>query len=126
MDLIIYLIGRNPKGVEKILGPYEKKALAFVNKFPPALKAFYLNESIEIIYLDNVADWITIHSKQKHLISNFVNFFDLLDMLPNKTASYDKNSTILIYKNIEGIRQITLCLNGQKEIVYLSIKAFTD
>lgn len=56
------LAGKNPKEIEKIFGKPNSEEKVNPSKTPcPCSKKYYLGDLIEIVYMRNKADWITIN-----------------------------------------------------------------
>jgi hypothetical protein len=73
LEVISAIIGRNPQAAVKILRPAEKAETVKPSRVPESLKAYYRNGEIEIIYINNVADWITVNNgKGATTISDFI------------------------------------------------------
>jgi hypothetical protein len=114
MESISVIIGRNPQVVEKILGRPGKKTIV---KGSP--KYYYQNDAIEIVYIHNTADWITIINRENRTIGEFISFFGLMTLKPFLEIRDTKR-----YQNVAGLKEITFnYANGNIYMVY--IQAFT-
>jgi hypothetical protein len=116
---ILSVIGRNPVKVQKILGPAEEAEVVNVPKGKYSLKQFFLGTDVEIVYIDNVADWITIHNTQDWTSTDFIGYFDLKDIFPDFTVG-----SKLQLKDVCGLEEISIFGEGDK-IKKIHIKAFT-
>ncbi|MDO1451893.1 hypothetical protein Q0590_36830 [Rhodocytophaga aerolata] len=121
MDSIGAIIGRNPQAVEHVLGRPGKKEAVKTPTDHKSRKYTYQNGDIEIIYIDNTADWITITNRHNKTMEEFINFFGLKELTPY----FDKRGT-RIYKNIAGLKEVSLYPDTKGNIWMVYIKAFTE
>jgi hypothetical protein len=116
---ILSIIGRNPVKVQKILGPAEEAEVINVPKGEYSLRQYFLGTDVEIVYIDNVADWITIHNSQDRPSSDFIGYFDLQEIFPDF-----KVGSKIQFKDVCGLEEISIFGEGDR-IKKIHIKAFT-
>lgn len=125
MELISSIIGRGQIAVSSILGPPDRIEILAKHKYPLSVRAIYLEGEIEIIFIDQVADWITITNEGISTSLDFIDFIGLIDIEPKLTVW---QGTTLIssmtYTEVEGIKEITIHLSSSIDIDTISIKAF--
>jgi hypothetical protein len=65
------IAGKTPSEVKAVLGETEKKEKSNPSGTPcPCDKCYYLNELVEIIYMNGKADWITVNNSSSFYKSN--------------------------------------------------------
>ena len=129
MDYISRIIGRNLSGVEQLVGlAQEKEVVHFYRQAPNqvgvSLRAYFLEKSLEVQFIDGVADWITLYAKsssQVNLISSFIQCFHLT----NVEAPISNGPVGIRYYNREGLAQIHIYKTALNQIESIHIKAFT-
>jgi hypothetical protein len=114
------VIGRNPRTVERLLGKPDKIDIVKVNKPLAWRKASYCKGQIDIVYIDNVADWITLHNKQDRTADDFIQWFGLTDLTP--PSSYNG---LVKYRDVAGLKEI-MCMSHYGKPTVIHIKAFTE
>lgn len=77
------IAGKNKKEIEMILGKPNKKEKVTPSKTPcPCDKYYYINNLVEIVFINGVADWITVNNTRTfvkvgdHTIYRSVDHFD--------------------------------------------------
>jgi hypothetical protein len=120
MILIADIIGRSPSAVERLLGGPDKTEVILVNEHLPGLKANYHDGKVQVIYIDNIADWITVLDKEKESVEAFLGLLGI----KFKKIKY-KPSRILTYYKIHGMEQVKIHSNIEGKYLMLHIKAFT-
>jgi hypothetical protein len=113
---IIDLIGRTPDTIDRLIGEPHNKEVTVLTGEIPALKAYYLNGRLDIVYIDNVADWITVF--------DIDDFIKILGLRPTKDNF--RYSGKMSYYNIHGLKELMLHGNEEGKIWMLQIKAFTS
>jgi hypothetical protein len=117
---IIDIIGRTPSIVERLIGKPEKKEIIDISASVPALKTYYQNGQVSVLYIDNVADWITIFGVDSTSASEFIM---LLGINPVKDdLKYGGKRS---YLNVCGLSELIVYTNSDGKIWMLHIKAFT-
>lgn len=129
MDYISRIIGRNLKGVEQIVGEAEQKEVVHFyikdsTKVQISVKAYFLQKSLEVQFIDGVADWITIHADSSHS-GYIIDFMESFNLSGVKTAISNGPLGIRYY-NREGLQQICFYKNALNQIDFIRIKAFTS
>lgn len=65
------IAGKTPSEVKSVLGEPEKKEKSNPSGTPcPCDKCYYLNELVEIIYMNGKADWITVNNSSSYYKSS--------------------------------------------------------
>ena len=91
-------------------------------KTNPCDKAFYKDSKFEIIFINKVADWITINN-----VSNLPMNEDLITSLglPKTKPSFSNPSNVIKWTNIKGFKEISFFNNGSNKVDYIYIKTNT-
>jgi hypothetical protein len=98
----------------------EKQQVVLVNKLLPGLKASYQHGKIQIIYIDNVADWITIRNNEQDSLMDFIGLLEMKEKL-NEAQTW---RTLTCYE-IHGLKKVKIYRDREGKILFLHIKAFT-
>lgn len=83
---------------------------------------FFQSEKYEVLFINNVADWITINNTSNNILDE--NVIQLLG-LPKTSPSFNNISTVLRWDNLDGIKEISFFNNGSDKIDYIYIKVNT-
>lgn len=91
-------------------------------KTNPCDKAFYKDSKFEIIFINKVADWITINN-----VSNLPMNEDLITSLglPKTKPTFSNPSDVIKWTNIKGFLEIGFYNNGSGKVDYIYIKTKT-
>jgi hypothetical protein len=88
----------------------------------PALKVSYHKSSVDIVYVENVADWITVVASNDHNIA--INcFLNLLGLMPIKDNFKYRGK--IAYEDVYALKEVLLYGNTDGKIWMLRIKTFT-
>jgi hypothetical protein len=117
---VIDIIGRAPETVERLLGKPDKIEVVMVSDRLPALKAYYLKGRLDILYIDNIADWIAIVDRDSTIIDDFVK---ILGLRPTK-ENFQFQGRMGCF-NIHGLKEVVLYGNDEGKMWKVQIKAFT-
>jgi len=120
MVSITELVGRNRQAVERLLGKAQASSIVKTNSLLDWTKAYYQSGEIEIIYIDNIADWIILHSKAEETIEELISFLGL-NMHQGNLQYYGT----IQYSNIHGLKEVTIFGNNVGNIETIFIKVFT-
>lgn len=92
-------------------------------KTNPCDKAFYQDSKFEIIFINKVADWITINK-----VSNIPMTEEAITSLglPKTKPSFSDPSNVIRWTNIKGIKEISFFNNGSNKVDYIYIKTNTN
>ncbi len=94
--------------VEKILGNYshkeEIKPSGVPTDYKICEKAYYVNKSIEIAYIDGKADWITINNPQNAVFDKSI----LLQLGLEKIEPTFANDNVVRWNNIPPFQEIAI------------------
>lgn len=128
-NLIINLkkiVGKTPDEIESILGKPEKIEKVSPNNTPckesSCNKNFYKEGTLEIVFINNKADWITINNLRLYgFDEGILNFLGLSTKQPS-----NKNQNFIRWQNLENIKEINVYNNGNNNIDYIYIKAITE
>ncbi len=92
-------------------------------KTNPCDKAFYKDSKFEIIFINKVADWITINN-----VSNLSMTEDVITSLglPKTKPSFSNPSNVIRWTNIKGFKEISFFNNGSNKVDYIYIKTNTN
>src|SRR5688500_4274465 len=101
MDSISAIIGRNPQAVEKILGPPDKTEIIGDRRAPGSPKSYYRNGEFVIVFINNVADWITVNNNGSSTISDFI--WEL--QLDSSKPTFFNQKLVARYNNMNGINE---------------------
>jgi hypothetical protein len=118
---IIDIIGRTTDTIDRLLGESLNKEKTVLPGEIPGLKAYYWNGRLDIVYVDNVADWITVFDIDRPIVDEFIK---LLGLRPTKDNF--KFHGKMFYYNIYGLKELMLHGNEEGKIWMLQIKAFTS
>lgn len=114
------VIGRNPRTVERILGKAYKIEVISNSKQVAWKKAYYLQGQVEVVFVDNVADWINIYNIEMRSTIAFITHFGLTEL----TLSSSYNG-IVTHKDVAGLKVIT-CVSSEGIPKMVQIKTFTE
>jgi hypothetical protein len=117
---IIDLIGRTPSVVERLIGEPEKKETIDISGSVPTLKTYYQNGQVSILYIDNVADWITVFGVDSTSASEFIMMLGI-----NPVKDDLKYGGKMSYLDVCGLSEVLVYSNSDGNIWMLHIKAFT-
>jgi hypothetical protein len=117
---ITSLVGRNRKAVEGLLGLPMRVGVLQKEGSLGWTKAFYCQGEIEIVYIDHVADWITVDGKQRKLIEELISFLGVR-FIPANIA----NLGVVRYYQIAGLAEVAFFGDREGKIAKVYIKAFT-
>lgn len=113
--------------VNKILGaPTDKEKVAPSGtpcKKNPCDKLYYQNGKYEIVFINNVADWITINNVSNLPLNESV-IYSI--GLPASKPSFSNPSTVIRWTAINNIKEISFFNNGSNKVNYIYIKVNTD
>lgn len=115
------IVGKNQSEVEKILGTAEKTEKLIVNG-QSWDKVYYQYGEIEIVYINDNADWITIYMSSEYKMNKSV--IQLLGLAYKKPSYYNPESAIR-WEYYEGIKDISFFPDLDGNIHFIYIKAFT-
>ena len=115
------IVGKNQSEVEKILGTAEKTEKLIVNG-QSCDNVYYQYGEIEIVYINDKADWITIYMTSAYEMTRSA--IQLLD-LPYKKPSYFNPESAIRWEYYEGIKEISFFPGLEGKIFFIYIKAFT-
>jgi hypothetical protein len=118
---IIDLIGRTPDTIDRLIGEPHNKEVTVLAGIISGLKAYYLNGRLDIVYIDNVADWITVFDIDSPIVDDFVK---ILGLRPTK-VNFKYHGKMSYYK-IHGLKELMMYGNEEGKIWMLQIKAFTS
>jgi hypothetical protein len=66
--IVNYLVGKTQKEIENFLGKPNKTELIFPSNISSkCIKNYYLNNLVEIVFINSKSDWITIYNKPKYI-----------------------------------------------------------
>jgi hypothetical protein len=117
---IIDLIGRTPAVVERLIGKPEKKELIDISGSVSAFKTYYQNGQVSVLYIDNVANWITV------FVVDSTSAFEFIMMLGINPVKDDlKYGGKKSYLNVCGLSEVVVYTNSEGKIWMLFVKAFT-
>jgi hypothetical protein len=114
------------KEVNKLLGKPNNMSKAKPSGTPcktnPCDKAYYKDGKFEIIFINKVADWITIND-----VSSLPMNEDLITSLglPKTKPSFSNPSDVIKWTNIKGFEEISFFNNGSDKVDYIYIKTNT-
>lgn len=124
---IMKIAGKSASDVEKILGKPSS-----VDKVKPGRtpcetkgckKATYQDGKFEIVYINDVADWITIDDVSSvTLDESAITTLSLINVKP----SFSNPPVVIRWSNVNGIKEISFFNNGQNKVEYIYIKVKTD
>jgi hypothetical protein len=117
---IIDIIGRTPATVERLVGEPHNKEITVLAGVIPGLKSYYLNGRLDIVYIDNVADWITVFDIDSTIVYNFIK---ILGLRPTKDNF--KYHGKMSYYDIHGLKELMMYGNEEGKIWMLHVKALT-
>jgi hypothetical protein len=117
---IIDLIGRTPDTIDRLLGEPHNKEKTVLKGEIPGLKAYYLNGRLDIVFIDNVADWITVFDIDSTIVDNFIK---ILGLRPTKDNF--KYHGKMSYYDIHGLKELMMYGNEEGKIWMLHVKALT-
>lgn len=115
------IVGKNQSEVEKILGTAEKTEKLIVNG-QSWDNVYYQYGEIEIVYINDKADWITIYMTSAYEMNRSA--IQLLDLAYKKPSYFNPDSAIR-WEYYEGIKEISFFPNLEGKIFFIYIKAFT-
>ena len=117
------IAGKQLSDVEKVLGTAEKTEKAQPSGTPckqtPCDKMFFQNGKFEVLFINKVADWITINNTSQNELNE--NVIELLG-LTKKSPTFKNISNVIRWENIEGIKEISFFNNGSNKVDYIYIK----
>jgi hypothetical protein len=123
---IIDIIRRPPSVVERLIGKPEKRETFIKSDGIPAVKTYYQARKISIMYINNVADWITVFDEDSPSTTDFVISIGLYplgdDLLKDDRFKYGGK---LSYLNVYGFREVIMYINSEGKIWMLIVKALT-
>lgn len=115
------IAGQTQEDIATILGPQSSlnPASAARSGCPTCQKYQYQDGKIEIIYINDMADWITIFPPKGTPASHIPVLLGLPDSAPDSTTP-----TLWRWKKIPGIREVQarLTTKGTVESVYIVVK----
>jgi hypothetical protein len=120
------IASKTMKEVNKLLGKPNSMDKAKPSGTPcknnPCDKAFYKDSKFEIIFINKVADWITINN-----VSNLPMNEDLITSLglPKTKPSFSNPLNEIRWTNINGFKEISFFNNGSNKVDYIYIKTNT-
>jgi hypothetical protein len=121
------IAGKQLSDVAKVLGTAEKTEKVQPSRTPckqiPCDKVFFQNGKFEVVFINNLADWITINNTSDNELDE--NAIELLGL--TKTAPTFQNIMHVIrWENIEGFKEISFFNDGSGKIKYIYIKVNTE
>ena len=123
---ITNIANKKIKEVNKLLGKPNNIGKAKPSGTPckinPCDKAYYKDGKFEIIFINKVADWITIND-----VSNLPMNEDLITSLglPKTKPSFSNPSNVIRWAHIKGFEEISFFNNGSDKVDYIYIKTNT-
>jgi len=115
------IAGQSPKQVEKIIGLPDHKKPQRITDSPcgklVCQQYTYRNEQLEIVFINNKADWITIRKVNDFGFSQEVTEFL---GLPNSAPDF-VGSGVIRWKYVSGINEISIFTDGNGGIDYFYI-----
>ena len=115
------IAGQTQEDIATILGPQSSlnPAAAARSGCPTCQKYEYQDGKIEIIYINDMADWITIFPPEGTLPPHIPTLLGLSECAPQATTP-----TLWRWKKIPGIREIQarLTAQGTVESIYIVVK----
>lgn len=114
------LVGRNRKAVEGMLGLPMRVGIRQTGDSLEWTKAYYYQGEIEIVYMENVADWIIVDGKQSKLIEELISFLGVRFIAANIA-----NLGVVRYYQIAGLAEVAFYGDREGRIAKVCIKAFT-
>jgi hypothetical protein len=120
------LAGKSPKQVQQLYGKPDASTPTTVRSGPckgmPCKSYTYQHERIEIVFIDNKADWITVNEVGSFPLS--VEAIKLLG-LPTTSPSFQNPDNVIRWSSVSGIKEISAFSNGSGGISYLYIHCKT-
>jgi len=126
-EKIMQIVGKNPSGVERLLGEMQSSETIRLggrgpNKDSRHLKGYYGDGRYEVVFIDGVADWITITNVDHLTTEQFIDEWDL-DMIRPDFYNAD---IVARYYNVHGMKEVAVFKDVNGGIFYIYVKAFTD
>ena len=126
-EKIMQIVGKNPSGVERVLGEMQSSDTIRLggkgpNKDQRCLKGYYGDGRYEVVFIDGTADWITIKNVDSITTDEFIKAWDLEAIRP----AFVSPSLEPRFSNIYGIKELTVNKKLDGSVFFIYIKAFTD
>ena len=120
------IAGMTRSHIEVILGPASRVEMVRPGNTPcqeqPCEKVFYQGGKYEIVFIDGVADWITIYQAAVFELNDSV--IECLG-LPKTPPTFSNPNMVIRWENIMGLREISFFNNGSGRVAYIYIKCAT-
>lgn len=120
------IAGKTVDVIEKILGKPEEQELVSPRNTPcqeqPCVKAIYQNGQYEVVFINGVADWITIHQTAAYDLDTSI--IEQLG-LPKMPPTFSNSEAVMRWEHIAGLREVSFFNNGSGKVSYIYIKCFT-
>lgn len=102
------IIGRNLADVEKVLGKIESSEMVKPSRTPckpnGCLKGYFDNGGCEIVFIEGVADWITLNNTNNLAIAEFISYWGLEQIKPD----FSNPDLVLRYYNVYGMKEVAI------------------
>jgi len=125
-EKIMQIIGRKLPDVERLLGPLDASDIVNLSNTPCAergcVKGYFGKGKYEIVFIDGVADWITIENIDSLTTDEFIDAWDLGSIKPD----FKGTSGVLRHYNIYGMKELAVHRKDDGSVFIIHIRAFTD
>lgn len=88
----------------------------------PCQKAIYQGGKYEIVFINGVADWITINNTLAYRLDAAV--VEYLG-LPKITPTFSNPKVVIRWENIAGLQEVSAFNNGSDRVAYFYVKCTT-
>lgn len=128
LNMLLKRVAMQPLNVvATVLGAPSKVEVVRPNNTPcqsePCQKAIYQKGKYEIVFINGLADWITIN---KTLAYRFdTSAIEELG-LPDERPSFNNPESVIRWQNIDGLREVSIFNNGSDRVAYFYIKCTTE
>jgi hypothetical protein len=115
-----------PHVVSAVLGAPDKVELIRPSNTPcqeqPCQKATYQNGKYEVVFINGLADWITINKTLAYRLNDSV--IEYLG-LPKVAPTFSNPKAVIRWEEIVGLREVSAFNNGDDRVAYFYIKCTT-